>query len=202
MHEAKLEFVAMTQGDPAQAGDDQPGLVDVEGLYRFMQQENQRLYETGQSGLIDAWSYQEAGVDLSHYGIDDGCVGFITIARINVEIPIYLGANTANMDKGAVHLTETSYPIGGMNTNAVIAAHRGQVRWMFRDIDKLEVGDTVTITNFREQLTYRVVSYEVIDPHDSGKVHIQAGKDMITLISCHPLGSNYQRYVVYCERVP
>ena len=175
--------------------------VDVDSLYQFMLEENQRIYETGQSGLVDAWSYQRAGVDLSRYGIDNGCVGFISIPKIGIEIPIYLGANTTNMSKGAVHLTETSYPIGGMNTNSVIAAHRGQVHWMFRNIDKLEVGDNVVITNFREELTYRVVSYEVIDPHDIQKVRIQEGKDMITLISCHPLGSNTQRYVVYCERV-
>lgn len=29
---------------------------------------------------------------------------------------------------------------------------------------------------------------------------IQPGRDLLTLVTCHPLGSNRQRYVVYCER--
>ena len=120
---------------------------------------------------------------------------------MEIELPILLGANTENMKQGAVHLIETSYPIGGENTNCVLAAHRGYSRAaMFRDIEKLELGDEIYIRNFRETLVYRVVQLQVISPTDVGQLLIQDGRDLVTLITCHPYGHNYQRYVVYCER--
>ena len=97
---------------------------------------------------------------------------------------------------------ETSYSIGGENTNCVLAAHRGSSRAaMFRDIEKLEIGDEIYIQNFRETLTYRVAELRVISPTDVQELLIQPGRDLVTLITCHPYRHNYQRYVVYCERV-
>ena len=121
---------------------------------------------------------------------------------MEVELPILLGANTENMKEGAVHLTETSYPVGGENTNCVLAAHRGSSRAaMFRDIEILEIGDEIIIRNFRETLTYRVAELRVISPTDVQELLIQPGRDLVTLITCHPYRHNDQRYVVYCERV-
>ena len=48
---------------------------------------------------------------------------------------------------------------------------------------------------------YRVESIDIIAPTDSEKLKIQEGKDMVTLITCHPYRSHgKQRYVVYCVR--
>lgn len=100
-----------------------------------------------------------------------------------------------------MHLTETSYPIGGNNTNSVIDAHRGAYKTSnFRDIEKLEIGDKIYIRNFCETLTYRVVELMVIEPTDIDKLLIQENRDLITLITCHPIMYNYSRYVVFCER--
>ena len=84
----------------------------------------------------------------------------------------------------------------------VIAGHRG---WRgadyFRHIDRLAVGDTVTLTNLWETLTYAVTDIEIIQPHEVDKVKIQPNRDLLTLITCHPYASGgRQRYVVYCER--
>ena len=201
----KQNFLSKTRGNGTTTGSDglsaNPGELPHEDLYQYLLSENQRLYETGQVRLVDAFAYQTIGVNLDDYGIDDGCIGFISIPSISIELPIYLGANNTNMEKGAVHLTETSYPIGGINSNVVIAAHRGQTRNMFRNIDRLQYGDEVIISNFREDLVYKVVESRVIDPTEIGLVKIQPGRDMITLVSCHPVGSVSQRYIVYCERV-
>ena len=194
----KQEFLKHTQ-DPENSGDDPS---PYEELYRFLKAENERLYLTGQAGLVDAFSYQTAGIDLSEYGIEDGCIAYIEIPSINIEAPVYLGANTENMSKGAVHLTQTSYPVGGENTNAVIAAHRGGVREMFRNIHKIKLGDEIIITNFRETLVYRASEIKIILPGDIDDVKIQEGRDLVTLLSCNPLGQNYQRYCLYCERAP
>ena len=170
-------------------------------LYAYLESENKRLFETGQEDLTDAFSYEQPAMDLSVYGIKDNCIGFIAIPCLGMELPIYLGANTQNMKKGAVHLTNTSYPIGGENTISVIAAHRGSSLAMFRNIHKIKIGDEVIITNFWEELRYRAVEIAIIVPSDIERIRIQPGRDLVTLISCEPLGKTYQRYVVYCERI-
>jgi len=185
------EFLGSASGDAGRYDD----------LYEFLKAENERFHRSGQAGLVDAFSYQTAGVDLSAYGITDNRIGFIDIPSIQMKLPIYLGANKENMRKGAVHLTQTSYPIGGANTNSVIAAHRGGRLVMFRNIDKIKIGDEIIVTNFREKLVYRAAEIQIITPTDIDRVKIQPGRDMLTLISCNPLGKNYQRYVLYCERV-
>ena len=193
----KREFLAKTQAANSGTLNEQA----YPDLYRFLKAENEGLYRSGQSGLVDAFSYQTAGIDLSPYGIEDGCIGYIEIPSIGVEMPIYLGANNENMRKGAVHLTQTSYPIGGENTNTVIAAHRGGTREMFRNIHDIKIGDEIIIQNFWERITYRAVEVKIILPTDIDQVKIQEGREMITLLSCNPLGQNYQRYALYCERV-
>ena len=106
------------------------------------------------------------------------------------------------MADGAAVLTETSIPIGGSNTNAVIAGHRvyGGASY-FRYIPDLTVGDEVIITNLWETLTYEVVETKIIDPHEVDEILIQSDRDMITLLTCHPDASGgIHRYLVYCEQ--
>jgi LPXTG-site transpeptidase (sortase) family protein len=174
----------------------------LEELLGRVREYNKKLYADGQKDLIDPFSYEVSSIDLTEYGIEDNMFGYIEVPKLNVILGIYLGATSENMSKGAVHLTQTSLPIGGTNTNAVIAAHRGsRYGEMFQHIDELEIGDEVIITNAWETLTYSVTSVGIIAPDEIDKVLIQEGRDMITLISCNPYGKNTQRYVVYCDRV-
>ncbi|MDR0783046.1 MAG: class C sortase [Propionibacteriaceae bacterium] len=175
--------------------------IQGEALYEFLLAENERLFQSGQADLVDAFSYQQPGVDLSQYGITDNRIGYLNIPSIHRKLPIILGANATNLGLGSVHLTQTSYPIGGENTNSVLAAHRGNNITGFRDIDKIEIGAELTIDNFHEQLTYRAVETRIIDPSETDVLQIRPGRDLVTLISCHPLGVNTQRYVVTFERV-
>ena len=54
-----------------------------------------------------------------------GIMGYITIPRIGVELPIYHGTSDAVLQVAAGHLEGTSLPVGGASTHAVISAHRG-----------------------------------------------------------------------------
>ena len=177
-------------------------IVYLIDLYNQMQEYNTSLFKNGQDGFSDAWSYQTESFDLTQWGFEDNIIGTIEIPKMEIKLPLYLGANNENMKKGAVHLTETSLPIGGENTNCVIAAHRGySSALMFRDIEELQLEDEVYLSNPWEILTYRVVEIKIIRPNEIGEVLIQPDRDLITLITCHPYRFNYQRYVVYCEKV-
>ena len=152
--------------------------------------------------LCDPWSYEQPSFTLGEYGLEDEVFGVISIPRLELELPIYLGATYQHMSDGAAHLTETSLPIGGENTNCVIAGHRG---WYgasyFRYITELEVGDEVIITNLWEELRYTVTETKIIAPNDVKEILIQENRELLTLLTCHPYGSGGRpRYVVYCER--
>lgn len=171
-------------------------------LYNAMQEYSQRIYEENQSGLSDPSAYESAAIDLSAYGVEDGIVAVLTIPALELEMPVYLGASYENMAAGAAVLGQTSLPIGGSSTNCVIAGHRG---WngaaYFRYIDLLQPGDEVLVTNLWETLSYTVSEIQVIDPNDVKKVFIQDGRELLTLLTCHPYASGGQyRYLVICER--
>lgn len=169
-------------------------------LYEKILAYNRDLFLSGQKDLVDPFSYEQIGFSLKEWGFDEDMIGSLQIPKMDIELPIYLGASNENMVKGAVHLTQTSLPVGGVNSNAVIAAHRGYSRAaMFRDIEKLEPGDEVIIKNFRDTLVYRVVEIKILHPTDIQGILIQKGRDLVTLLTCHPYGYNYQRYAVLCE---
>lgn len=170
-------------------------------LYTEMKIYNEKIFQNKQRDLKDAWSYQQSVFQLSEYGVVEEAVGYLTIESMDLQIPVYLGAGKENLDKGAAVLGETSMPVGGENTNCVIAAHRG---WkgmvLFRDIEKIKIGNKVKLDNLWETLEYQVTDIRIIEPDEIEAVKIQEGKDMLTLITCHPYRYNYKRYVVFCER--
>ena len=171
-------------------------------LLADLQAYNQRIYAEKQSGLVDLEACEEPAADLTAYGIEDEIIGVLEIPVMELTMPVYLGASDTHLAAGAAVLGNTSAPIGGANTNCVIAGHRG---WRgadyFRHIDKLAVGDTVKLTNLWETLSYTVADIQIIQPHEVEKIKIQQGKDLLTLLTCHPYASGgRQRYVVYCER--
>ena len=176
---------------------------DYPELWADMVRYNETIYTQGQAGLSCEYDYQKPSFTLTQYGLADEVFGVISIPAMELEMPIFLGATEQHMADGAAHLSQTSLPIGGENTNCVIAGHRGyNGASYFRYIDKLKVGDMVSITNLWETLTYRVCEIKIIDPYDVTEILIQPGRELLTLLTCHPYASGgRQRYVVYCERV-
>ena len=173
-------------------------------LLAALQEYNRQLYAEKQCNLTDLEACEEPAADLTTYGIEDEIIGVLEIPAMELTMPVYLGASDAHLAAGAAVLGNTSAPIGGDNTNCVIAGHRG---WRgadyFRHIDKLAVGDTVRLTNLWETLTYTVADIQIIQPHQIERIKIQSNRDLLTLLTCHPDASGgRQRYVVYCEKLP
>ena len=171
-------------------------------LLADLREYNRQLYAEKQCNLTDLEACEEPAADLTAYGIEDEIIGVLEIPAMELTMPVYLGASDNHLAAGAAVLGNTSAPIGGANTNCVIAGHRG---WRgadyFRHIDKLTVGDEVVITNLWETLTYTVADIQIIQPHEIEKIKIQQGRDLLTLLTCHPYASGgKQRYVVFCVR--
>lgn len=172
-------------------------------LLAALQEYNRRIFTEQQSGLVNLEACQEPAADLAAYGIKDEVIGVLKIPAMDLTMPVYLGASDEHLAQGAAVLGQTSAPIGGTDTNAVIAGHRGwQGADYFRHIDKLAVGDGGTITNLWGTLTYEVVDTAIIQPHEVEKIKLQPNRDLLTLLTCHPYASGgKQRYAVWCERI-
>jgi len=177
--------------------------MPFEQLYHSIQTYNEWLVTIRQGNLTNSVSMAIVPFTMTDYGLPDEVFGVLRIPAMDLEMPIYLGANDENMAAGAAVLTQTSIPIGGPNTNCVIAGHRGWNGYpYFLDIENLQVGDLLYIKNVWEELTYKVTAIRIVYPDDIDAILIQPGKDMVTLMTCHPpnTGGRY-RYLVYCERV-
>ena len=172
-------------------------------LLAALQDYNRQLYAEKQRDLTSLEACEEPAVDLAAYGIEDEIIGVLEIPAMELTMPVYLGASGEHLALGTAVLGSTSAPIGGDNTNCVIAGHRG---WKgadyFRHIDRLQVGDAVQLTNLWETLTYTVTDIQIIQPHEVEKIKIQPNRDLLTLLTCHPYASGgKQRYVAVCERL-
>jgi len=172
-------------------------------LWEEMHAYNENLYAQKQAGLNGTDDFRGSSFHLQDYGRTDEVFAVLTIPKISLDMPVYLGATDGNLASGAAHLSQTSLPIGGENTNCVIAGHRG---WngaaYFRYVPDLEKGDFVTLQNLWETLTYVVVDTQIIAPNDVDAIHIQEGRDLLTLLTCHPYASGgKQRFLVICERI-
>ena len=179
--------------------------MPYQSLYTKMSEYNQNLFQRGQN-IFDAWDYEQQPFDLDGLGISNNnpVIGYIEIPDMKIRLPLMLGASESNLEKGAAVLSETSMPIGGKNTNCVIAGHRGwEGSAYFQYIEKMKPGSKVYITNPWQTLVYEYRETKVIYPDDVNSILIQDGKDMITLFTCHPyrMGGGPYRYLVFCERV-
>ena len=147
---------------------------------------NRRIWEERQTDLSDPSSYMKPCLSLKDYGFEDEVFAVISIPAIELQMPIYLGASEENLAAGAAHLSQTSLPTGGNNTNCVIAGHRG---WhnsrYFSKIVSLKKGDTVYIKNIWETLVYRVCDTKAIESYEVDRIKIQPDRDMVTLITCY-----------------
>lgn len=133
---------------------------------------------------------------------NNGMMGYLTIDKIKVELPIYHGTSSKILSRAVGHLEGTSLPIGGTGTHSVLSAHRGlPSSTLFTDLDKLEKGDTFTITMLDRVLTYEVDNIVIVDPDEVDDLKIDDNEDYVTLLTCTPYGINTQRLLVRGRRI-
>lgn len=132
----------------------------------------------------------------------NGVIGYIMIEKIGVELPIYHGTSVEVLNVAAGHLEGTTFPIGGLSTHAAISAHRGlPSAKLFTNLDKVDVGDTFTITVLDRVLTYQIDQKLIVNPDEVDELYVKQGKDYCTLITCTPYGINTHRLLVRGVRI-
>ena len=126
-----------------------------------------------------------------------GMMGYITIKKINQELPVYHGTGDSVLAIAAGHYQGSSLPVGGKSTHSVVSAHRGlPTAVLFTHLDRMEIGDTFYFTILDRTITYEVDQIRIVEPQDTSLVEIEEGKDYCTLLTCTPYGINTQRLLV------
>ncbi|MGN1131587.1 MAG: class C sortase [Ruminococcus sp.] len=132
-----------------------------------------------------------------------GLIGYVEIPKISVNLPIYHGTSEEVLQKGAGHLQNTSFPIGGKSTHSVISAHTGMpTATMFDYLTEMKKGDVFYIRVIGKTLKYKVDQIKVILPDETDNLRIIPGEDHVTLLTCTPYGLNTHRLLVRGVRVP
>ncbi len=132
----------------------------------------------------------------------NGMIGYLRISAIGLELPVYHGTDNTVLSFAVGHLEGTSLPVGGEGTHSVLSAHRGlPTARLFTDLDKLQLGDSFTVTVLDRVLTYEVDQIRIVQPEDLSQLDIVAGEDYCTLLTCTPYGVNTERLLVRGTRV-
>lgn len=180
--------------------------VDYSELFAEAQAYNLSLYEKG-FAVNDTFGEErnEDGEDIYWNLLKVGkrdVMGYLTIDKIDVSLPIYHGASEEVLAAGVGHIHGSSLPIGGENTHGALSAHTGlPSARLFTNLDQLESGDTFYITVLNEKFTYVVDQILVVLPNEVEALAITPGEDYITLVTCTPYGINSHRLLVRGNRI-
>ena len=184
--------------------------IDFDRLFSDSIAYNENLKKRQHELLTNEQSYQSPALNLSSYGITNGVYGYISAPSIGMELPIYLGmelpiylgGNDFNMASGAAHMTCTSLPVGGNSTNCVLSGHSGYIGRIFFDyIPNLSIGDEITVENYWNTLTYKVIDKQIHKKDESADCYITEGRDLLTLITCVSNGrGGFDRFYLISER--
>ncbi|WP_427868652.1 class C sortase [Leucobacter luti] len=132
---------------------------------------------------------------------DDGVMATLRIAELDLELPVFHGATDQVLAEGVGHIYGSSLPVGGPSSHAVLTAHSGiPEAELFTRLDRLGRGDLVSVSTLGRELSYRVTGTEVVEPTDIQNLVVVPGEDLLTLVTCTPIGVNSHRLLVHAER--
>lgn len=179
---------------------------DTDPAYQLLLTYNARV-AIGEAGVInDPWGIGSNEDELAQVGLTDALVGTLYVPALGEDLPVYLGSSMDHLSRGVAVVSGTSAPLGQTGSNVLIAGHRSGTSGLriFRDVEDLAVGDTLVLETPWDTLGYRMVSMRIIDPADAAAVDevcaVQPGRDLVTLMTCHPYPTIRQRYIVVFER--
>lgn len=162
---------------------------------------NRNLVTASGNAMYEELDSREIYESLLNIG-KDGIMGYITIPKIDVRLPVYHYSDEEVLENGVGHIETSSLPVGGESTHCILTGHRGLPgSCLFTNLDQLEVGDLFYITVLNEVLAYEITSIEVVTPTEVDSLAISAGNDLCTLVTCTPYGINSHRLLVTGTRV-
>lgn len=127
-------------------------------------------------------------------------LGELEIDALDLDFVVVQGTSEEPLKKGPGHYTETPLPGARGDWTVGIAGHRTTWDAPFRELDKLEEGDSVAFKLPYARFRYEVEEIEIVDADELGVFRPQ-GHDRLSLSACHPLYSDAQRIIVHSKLV-
>ena len=122
-------------------------------------------------------------------------LGIIQIKKIDVKAPIVEGVKSYNLSRAIGHIPGTAEL--GQPGNCVLAGHRSYTFGkFFNRLDELVIGDEITITTKKEDLTYKVSKVSIVKPDDVSVLDGSKDENNITLVTCTPIYIASHRLIV------
>ena len=169
---------------------------EIEEKLSFARQYNKMLSSADGVNFMSGNDFTSLSEYADNFSIDE-VLGFISIPKINIYLPIYAGDEEAALEKGIWLMDNTSIPIEGESVNSGLSGHRGlPSAKFFTDLDQLEIGDQFFIYVLGEALAYEVDDISVVLPEEAQYLDIIKGEDHVTLVTCTPYGINTHRLLI------
>ncbi|NMD68916.1 class D sortase [Bacillus sp. DNRA2] len=125
-------------------------------------------------------------------------LGTVEIPKLNRKLPLIEGTDANVLDQGVGHFTGTVFP--GQNEQILISGHRDTV---FRNFDRLEIGDQFIINMPYGSYTYEIRSTVIVHADDTTVIR-KMGEEVLVVSTCYPfnyIGDAPDRFVIYAYPV-
>ncbi len=173
--------------------------AEFEALFQIARDYNDTL-----TGALDTFVSGEAeGEDyINALDIKDGMMGYLTIDKIDVYLPIYHGTDSVTLQTGIGHLEGSQLPTGDIGNNTVLTGHTGLPSAdLLTKLTSMEIGDLFQVSVLDKVYTYQVFAITVVEPTETELLLPIEGKDVVTLVTCTPYGINSHRLLVQGEQI-
>lgn len=122
------------------------------------------------------------------------------IDSINLELPVYYGANYTILKSGIAHDESSFFP--GEGGSIIMAGHN--FKTFLANLPKADIGDLITLDTTYGTFNYKIYDTKIVNETDVDEVPLQKEKEILMLYTCWPInnvGHASQRYVVYANLV-
>ena len=150
---------------------------------------------------------QRPGQD--NYDLPPGAIMAITIPSLGIQnAPVRDSDAKSALDKGVVHLPDTSLPWSDTpERNVYLAGHR--LGWpgtgsyhIFYNLDELTGGERITLRGGNgKRYDYRVLESLIVGPKANWVTGRVGGQDLLTLQTCTPIPTFQYRLIVRAQRI-
>ncbi len=123
-------------------------------------------------------------------------IGVLQMPKLGATYTVVQGTDDSSLEKGPGHYPQTAFP--GIGQTVAIAGHRTTYLAPFRNINRLDRGDTIVLTMRYARFTYTVQSHRVVPPN-AWWITRNEGYERLVLSACNPLYSASQRIAVFAR---
>ncbi len=147
----------------------------------------------------DPISYRDHVIDKSKFDPKpNDVIGMLQIPKLEAELPIIEGTDEEMLERGVGHYSGTAFPMD--NEQILLSGHRDTV---FRDFDKLSVGDHFIVKLPYGTFEYEIKSTDIVDKDDTSVIR-SMGTEALVVSTCYPfrfVGNAPERYIFYAYPV-